>query len=68
MPKQNWFNTLNESLESEGLLESWDCYFPPIGYGQNFSYTWEDGSKYGRFISIYRDDSGKYERSVHYAR
>jgi hypothetical protein len=69
MIKQNWFNTLNEALESENLLDSWDCYFPPIGYGQTFSYTWNDGSRYGHYVSIYRDDhTGKYERPVHYAR
>ena len=28
--KQNWFNTLNEALESEGLLETWQISYPGI--------------------------------------
>ena len=66
--KQNWFNTLNEALESEGLLESWDFTYAGIGYGENFSYNWDDGTKWGRHISIYRENNGKYERPVHYSR
>lgn len=66
--KQNWFETLNEALESEGLLDTWETHFPPIAYNSNCSYTFQDGSKYGKFISIYRDNSGKYERPVHYKR
>lgn len=68
MVKQNWFNTLNEALESEGLLDSWDMSYSPISYGQNFSYTWEDGTRWGRHISIFRDTDGRYERPVHYVR
>lgn len=66
--KQNWFDTLNAALESEGLLDSWELHFRPIGYDQTFSWTWQDGSRYGRQVSIYRDDQGRYERPVHYAR
>lgn len=66
--KQNWFATLNEALESEGLLDTWEVHFPPLQYDSNFSYTYQDGSKYGKFVSIYRDNSGKYERPVHYER
>lgn len=65
--KQNWFNTLNEALESEGLLDTWEIHFPPIYYGQSFSYRYKDGSKWGRYVSIYRDDEGRYERPIHYA-
>jgi hypothetical protein len=68
MSKQNWFNSLNDSLESEDLLESWDISFSPINYGETKSWTWEDGTKYGHFITIYRDDQGRYERPVHYKR
>lgn len=68
MKKKNWFNTLNEALEAEGLIESWDCTWPGIQYGQNVSYTWQDGTKHGRFISIFRDNNGMYERPVHYKR
>ena len=57
--KHNWFNTLNESLESEGLLESWQMSYPSIQYGQTFSYTWNDGTKYGHYVSIYRSEQGK---------
>ena len=64
---QNFFPTLNAALESENLLDAW-----PIGasvsYGQTFSFTYDDGSKYGRYVSIYRDEQGRYERPVHYKR
>jgi len=66
--KRNWFPTLNEALESEGLIEAWDCYFRPIEYDGTFMWTWEDGSKYGHHISIYRNERGMYERPVHYNR
>lgn len=66
--KQNWFNTLNEALEAEGLLESWDISYPSIKYGETFSFTWYDGSKYGHYVSIYRNEQGRYERPVHYNR
>lgn len=68
MTKQSWFNTLNDALISENLLEAWDCLAPPINYGQTRSWTWNDGTKYGHYISIYRNDNGKYERPVHYKR
>lgn len=66
--KQNWFNTLSESLASEQLQDAWDCFNSPIDYGQTYGWTWDDGSRYGRYISIYRDDRGMYERPVHYLR
>lgn len=65
---QNWFETLNEALESEGLLDSWGISFGGIGYDENFSYTFDDGSRYGHFVSIYRGVTGRYERPVHYKR
>lgn len=65
---KNWFDTLNAALESENLLDTWQMDFPPISYGQTFSYTHDDGSKYGRYVSIYRDDSGRYERPISYKR
>jgi len=68
MMKQNWFETLNAALESEGLLESWELHFQPIGRDQNFSYTWQDGSRHGHYVSIYRAENGRYERPVHYKR
>lgn len=64
---QNWFDTLRQALESEGLEDS----FPlgsNISYGENFKYTYDDGTKHGHFVSIYRDSTGRYERPIHYGR
>ena len=66
--KQNRFNTLSEALASEGLEDTWELHFPALAYGQTFSYTYEDGSKYGRYVSIYRFEDGCYERPVTYQR
>lgn len=60
--KQNWFNTLNEALESEGLLETWNPIWSVIGYGETRSYFTET-----EHISIYRETDGRYERPIHYA-
>lgn len=68
MAKQNWFNTLNESLESENMLDAWDCTYPPISYGETRRWTWDDGSKYGVLCSITRETDGRYERIIHYKR
>ena len=65
---KNFFPTLNDALESENLLHTWESTRPPIQYGQIVSYTYPDGTKYGHFISIYRNESGQYERPVHYQR
>ena len=65
---QNWFETLNAALESENLLESWDCFWPAMVYGETRSYHYDDGSRYGRHVTIYRDEQGRYERPVHYAK
>ena len=66
--KSNRFDTLNEALESEGLLDSWDCMRQPINYGQTVAYTWDDGSRHGHYVSITRFEDGQYERPVHYRR
>jgi hypothetical protein len=65
--KQNWFETLNASLASEGLVDLWPSGMN-IGYGETARVTVDDGSKHGRLISIYRDETGRYERPVHYQR
>lgn len=65
---QNLFNTLSEALASENLSDTWQEHFSPIVYGETRSYTHDDGSKYGRFISITRFENGMYERPVHYLR
>lgn len=64
----NWFPTLNAALEAEGLLAAWPCTAPPIAYGETRAFTWDNGSRYGHYISIYRDERGMYERPVHYTR
>jgi hypothetical protein len=64
----NFFPTLNDALAAENLLESWECTQAPIGYGETRSYTWQDGTRHGHLVSIYRDTAGRYERPVHYAR
>ena len=60
-PLQNWFTTLNEALESEGLVELWE-----LGLNINYDET-KTCVKNGKYISIYRDGRGRYERPVHYA-
>jgi hypothetical protein len=54
-------DTLNDALNAEGFIESWECTQSPIAYNET-SYTWQDGSKYGHYVTIYRDDKGRYER------
>ena len=66
--KQNFFPTLNAALDSEGLLDSWEITFPPIPYSGTFSYTFQDGTRYGHYVSVYRNENGLYERPVHYSR
>jgi hypothetical protein len=66
MLQKNWFGTLNEALQSEGLLESWDCMSPGILYGETRSYHYDNGAKYGHYVIIYRDYQGLYERPIHY--
>lgn len=66
MHKQNWFDTLTEALESENISHMWPN--TPIAYGQTVSLTFDDGTRYGHFVSVFRDSNGLYERPVHYAR
>lgn len=69
MVKRNWFGSLNETLESEGLSHTWDgISMSAIEYGETRGYTFQDGTRYGHYISIYRDERGMYERPVHYPR
>lgn len=60
-PKQCWFDTLNDALESEGLVEAW-----PLGKNINYGET-ADHVHEGTYISVYRDENGRYERPIHYA-
>lgn len=64
--KKNWFPTLSDALESENILHMWNNSH--IKYNETKSITYDDGSKYGHFVSIYRNEKGLYERPVHYAR
>ena len=63
---QNKFNTLSEALDSENLGLAWDER--PIAYDQTLSLTYQDGTKYGHYVSVYRDERGLYERPIHYSR
>jgi hypothetical protein len=63
---QNWFDTLSEALESENISHMWDMR--PIAYDQTLALTYDDGTKYGHYVSIYRDSNGLYERPIHYRR
>ena len=62
----NYFPTLNDALHSEELIEAWDCMWQPIQYGETRRWIWQDGSRHGHVVSIYRDERGMYERPVHY--
>lgn len=62
--KQNWFETLNQSLESENLVDLWPMG-TNIGYGENVRVHVQDGTK-ERLISVYRETDGRYERPIHY--
>jgi hypothetical protein len=61
-PKQNWFETLNAALESEGLVDQWPLG-TNISYGQTVRVETDT-----RLISVTRENDGRYERPVHYAR
>lgn len=64
-PKQAYFESLNEALAAEGLVDLWPGR--PVAYGESVRIHVEDGSRHGRVISIYRHDvTGRYERPVHY--
>lgn len=58
---QNYFNTLNDALDSENLIECWPVT-ASVPYGATVGLAHA-----GRWLSIYRDESGRYERPIHYA-
>ena len=62
--KENWFETLNQALESEGLVDMWPLG-SNVGYGENVRHHVQDGDKI-RLVSVYRETDGRYERPVHY--
>jgi len=62
--KQNWFETLNSALESEGLVDEWELGLN-ISYGETVRMTSETTNGQ-RLISVTRKNNGLYERPVHY--
>lgn len=62
--KENWFKTLADALESEGLEEYWDNH--AISYGETHSLHAILPDGYLHFISVYRSTTGSFERPVHY--
>jgi hypothetical protein len=63
---QNRFETLSEALEAENIAHMWDGR--PIAYEQTVGLTYDDGTRYGHYVSVYRDERGLYERPIHYKR
>jgi hypothetical protein len=57
----NYFDTLNQALESEGLVDQW-ITGTNINYGETVQVNTGE-----RLISVYRKSNGRYERPVHYA-
>ena len=67
-----FFNTLNESLASAGLVTLWPAG-SSIAYGQTVQHIVETGRTKGkrqipelRLISVYRNERGRYESPVTY--
>ena len=58
----NWFETLNAALEAEALTDKWPLGLK-IGYGETARFVTEDFY----LISVYRSDTGRYERPVWYS-
>lgn len=61
MTMRNYFPTLSDALDAESLNDIW-----PIGININYGQTIGLAAQ-GRWISVYRDETGRYERPVHYA-
>jgi hypothetical protein len=58
---KNYFDTLNQALESEGLVDQWTTG-TNINYGETVQVNTGE-----RLISVYRTSNGRYERPVHYS-
>jgi hypothetical protein len=58
--KPNWFNSLQEALMSESLVEYW-----PLGVNIQYNQTIKVVA-FGKYISVYRNENGLYERPIHY--
>lgn len=60
---QQFFETLNQSLESENLVNEW-----PLGTNIGYSETIRTHSNSGdKIIIVYRNEEGRYERPTHYS-
>ncbi len=57
---KNWFETLNESLASENLVDQWPLGLN-ISYGENVRVHTDT-----QLISVYRETNGKYEKPTFY--
>ena len=63
--KKNWFNTLSEALESEGLQDYWSNY--NISYGETARQSCKvENVRFMKHMIIFREINGMYERPVHY--
>jgi hypothetical protein len=62
MVKQNWFETLNQALESEKLVDVWPLGLN-INYGESVRFTTDNGIH----VSVFRETDGRYERPIHYS-
>lgn len=60
--KQAYFETLNQALESENLIDQWP-FGTNLSYGQTMRIISNDEKL---LISVYRSDSGRYERPIWY--
>lgn len=59
---KNYFETLNDALDSEGLIDAWPI-MASVPYGATVALAIA-----GKWISIYRDGvTGLYERPIHYS-
>ena len=58
---QIWFPTLNDALMAEGLIDHW-----PLGLNVQYDQVVQFAAK-GKWIVVYRDNAGRYERPIHYA-
>lgn len=61
MNRPNYFDTLHDALAAEGLLDLWPIT-ASVPYGATVGLACA-----GRWVSVYRDTTGRYERPIHYA-
>lgn len=59
--KTNWFDTLNEALAAEGLVDVWPLGLN-VAYDETVNFITEDFL----YVSVYRSSTGSYERPISY--